>query len=340
MTFKDNSIECVNFQNHVEGVSVEVCNIMTRLGYGEEMRRRRIKKYSDHDMNMSERPGSMIPITVGSKGEGLTFNLESDRDFLCVLKHVLCVEAGVVLHTIPDDIEVYRMDTRVYPGHCIMLLERPASTRTDVIYYALCDDGKGNAVLSSAVLLHELSKLEFSEGLSAERAGLSIPRTIIGGGKIDMVLAVRCQCPDILQRWAQRSRLWPPPDIVQKVVSFGSFFVPTGFKGSDTRNLEWRICFNTGEKELVNNLYVTLTKLYTILKMILKEVLKPNNKEITSFVLKNVIFWQAENNVPSIFHERNLIHWLHDTLGTLRTVIACTQLPYYTIPERNLMAAC
>ncbi|KAH3850361.1 hypothetical protein DPMN_092772 [Dreissena polymorpha] len=74
--------------------------------------------------------------------------------------------------------------------------------------------------------------------------------------------------------------------------------------------------------------------------MILKEVLKPNKKEITSFVLKSLIFWQAEWNATAMFQERNLIHWFHDALETLRTAILSTQLPYYMIPERNLMAAC
>ncbi|KAH3850415.1 hypothetical protein DPMN_092826 [Dreissena polymorpha] len=52
------------------------------------------------------------------------------------------------------------------------------------------------------------------------------------------------------------------------------------------------------------------------------------------------ICWQAESNSSAMFQERNLIHWLHDALRTLRTVIFSTQLTYYMIPERNLMAAC
>ncbi|KAH3850412.1 hypothetical protein DPMN_092823 [Dreissena polymorpha] len=95
-----------------------------------------------------------------------------------------------------------------------------------------------------------------------------------------------------------------------------------------------------GETELVNNLSGTQAKLYVILKMIVKELLKPKNKEITSFVMKNTIFWQAESNPLAMFQERNLIYWLHDALGTLRTVISSTQMPYYMIPERNLMADC
>ncbi|KAH3694300.1 uncharacterized protein LOC127862994 [Dreissena polymorpha] len=317
-------------RNHVEGVSVEVCNIMTRLGYGEEIRQRRVEKYREYDMMCNELEKHLMikgitTITVGSKGEGLTCLQESDNDKLLVLNRFLCVEPGVDIHTIPDDIQVYRMDTRVYPGHCLMLLERPTSTGFTFCNNAQCDDGKGNVMLSSSLFLHEMSKCnptDIKNVIPLERAGPSLP-WLGQNVNLDMVWALRCQCPGILKRWAERPRHWPPSNVVQKVVSFGSVVTPVGFKGSENSFLEWRICFNVGEIELVSNLNDTQAKLYVILKMILKEVVKPNKKEITSFVLKNIIFWQAENNSLDLFQKRNLIHWLHDALGTHRTVISC-----------------
>ncbi|KAH3734262.1 hypothetical protein DPMN_040701 [Dreissena polymorpha] len=313
---------------------------MTYLGYGDEIRRKRILKYRERDSilnSISAKNASVI--TAGSKAEGLTCWFESDIDNIFVEKDVLCVEAGVDLHTIPDDIEVYRMDTHVYPGHCRLSLERQAYKRLDIIQNALCDDGQGNAILSSGLFVEEFAKFS-STGVPLVRAGPSLPITLGGIAHVDYVHAIRCQCPCILQRWAERPRHWPAPDVVQKVVSLGSFVTPVGFKGSEYTFFEWRICFNTGETELVNNLSVTQTKVYVILKMIIRDVLNPKEKEITSYVLKNIIFWQAERNSHAMFQERHLIHWLHDALGTLRTAIFSTQLPYYMIPERNLMAGC
>ncbi|KAH3698505.1 hypothetical protein DPMN_086027 [Dreissena polymorpha] len=103
--------------------------------------------------------------------------------------------------------------------------------------------------------------------------------------------------------------------------------------------MEWRICFNTGETELVNNLNDTQAKVYVLLKMILKNVLRPCKKEITSYVMKNIVLWQAESNPQNKFRERSLFHWLHDGLRELRTAILTQKLSYYMIPERNLMAA-
>ncbi|KAH3733759.1 hypothetical protein DPMN_040193 [Dreissena polymorpha] len=329
---------------------MEICTIMTRLGYGEMMRRWRVEKYRENDRLLNARSLNKqrnTIITAGSKAEGLTCFLESDWDVLFVLTDVLCVEADINLLTISDDIDVFRMDTMdtlVYPGHCRLLQERPAvHTRLSIIIKALCDNEYGGVLLSSSLLLDEYSALSLTHNAMLEhheRAGPSIPGTINGVHHIDRVIALRCSCPSILQRWADRRRKWPSPNIVQKVVSLGAFVTPVGFKGSDYKHMEWRICFNTGEAEFVNNLNDTQAKVYVILKMILRDIIKPNNKEITSYMLKNIILWQAENTPQTEFHSRSLLHWLHDGLKKLRTAIEKKRLCYYMIPERNLMEAC
>ncbi|KAH3874555.1 hypothetical protein DPMN_037801 [Dreissena polymorpha] len=75
-----------------------------------------------------------------------------------------------------------------------------------------------------------------------------------------------------------------------------------------------------------------------MLKMIGKEVLKPQSKEITSYVLKNIVLWLADNNPRTLFHSGSLFHWLRKGLDMLRTAISLNQIPYYMIPERNLIA--
>ncbi|XP_052238071.1 uncharacterized protein LOC127849511 isoform X2 [Dreissena polymorpha] len=335
-------------RNHLEIMSMEICTIMTRLGYGEMMRRWRVEKYREYDRLMNARSlnkqgNAVTYITAGSKAEGLTCYLESDWDILFVLTDVLCVQADINLLTISDDIDVFRMDTmdtRVYSGHCRLLQERPAAhARYDIITKALCDNGYGGVLLSSSLLLDEFSaKLPYGE--YHEQAGPSLPDTFQGVLHSDRVIALPCYCPSILQRWADRRRNWPSPTIVQKVVSLGAVVTPVGFKGRDYKHIEWRICFNTGEAELVNNLNDTQAKVYVILKMILRDIIKPNNKEITSYVLKNIILWQAENTPQTEFHSRSLLYWLHDGLKKLRTAIEKKRLCYYMIPERNLMEAC
>ncbi|KAH3798448.1 uncharacterized protein LOC127839088 [Dreissena polymorpha] len=337
--------------HYVESVSLEICNIMTRLGYGEEIRRWRIEKYCENDRHLNARPRIIKLQTAGSKAEGLTCLFESDRDFLYTLKGVICVETGINLNTIPDDISVFGIDdTGVYPGHCKLLLKRPAARlHNTIIKAALCKIGYGEFLLSSVLFIDECSRMlrltiQHSlgpvESVLHERAGPALPQTVGGILKVDKVYSIRCQCPSILHRWAVRPRHWPQSVVVQKVVSLGAYVTPTGFKESKNKHIEWRICFNFGETELMNNLNDTQAKVYVLLKWILKDIIKPTNKEITSYVVKNIILWQAENIPQTEFNSRSLLHWLHDGLRELRSAIEKKLLKYYMIPERNLMEAC
>ena len=280
---------------------------MTRLGYGEEIRRWRVKKYKEADSLMNSQVRNVTFITAGSKAEGLTCFVESDLDVLIVVNGILCVEAGIYLEIIPDGIGVYRMDTRAYSGHCSLLLERQARKHSEVINNALCDNGDGDILLSSSLFLDEiLARPSFTDSslVSHERAGPSLPQSTAGVLHTDRVFSLNCHCPSILQRWAARTRHWPPPFIVQRVISLGAYVIPVGYKGSEYKHIEWRICFNTGESELVNNLNDTQAKVYVMLKMIVKDVLRPFTKEITSYMLKNIVFWQAESNPQNKFYSR------------------------------------
>ncbi|KAH3865082.1 hypothetical protein DPMN_028121 [Dreissena polymorpha] len=230
------------------------------------------------------------------------------------------------------------MDTDIcYPGHSILLLERGLPL---FLLSALQNYGQGKLILSSDALLNipSITSRILPGPIYNDRAGPSLPLPF-GNTTIDTVLALRCHCPSILQRWAARSRHWPPTNVVEKVVSMGAFLTPVGFKESKNKNIEWRICFNTGETELMINLNDTQMKLYVLLKMIAKDVLKPRHKEVTSYMMKNIVLWLAENNHQYKFHERSLFFWLHESLLKLRTALSAKQLPYFMIPERNLMAA-
>ncbi|KAH3792579.1 uncharacterized protein LOC127838301 [Dreissena polymorpha] len=316
---------------------------MTWLGYGEEIRRGRVEKYREYDSVCTPiARGYFTQTTVGSKGEGLTCFLENDVDFLYVMNDVLCVEADIDLQTIPDNFHLFRMDTRIHPGHCILLQERPSQNCLDIITRSLCCNAHGDILLSSVLWKDNVAQaFSYSpKSVQQQITGPSIPDTHIGILHVDKVFGLHCRCPSILKEWAARPRCWPQPVVVQKVVSLGAYATPVGVKGSELNYVEWRICFNTGEAELVNNLNDTQVKVYVLLKMILKEMIKPTNKEIASYVLKNIVLWQAENTPQTNVHARNLCHWLHDGLRELRTVIEKKSLRYYMIPERNLMANC
>ncbi|XP_052267972.1 uncharacterized protein LOC127869435 isoform X2 [Dreissena polymorpha] len=322
----------------LETLSVELSTVMYLLGYGAEIRRKRIEVYKISDSSMSN---DLTCITTGSKSEGLTSFLESDHDRMYVLPHVVCVDDNSHETATPDDTTVIKVNNCLaHAGHCKLHVWNLGTIVPSAIMNALCDDGNGGHLLDSDLFISKFPTGERQpEEVCHERAGPSLPHSFLGSLHSDRVFTLKYNCPSILQRWAERPRLWPPLEVVSKVVSFGAFVAPVGFKESSHRHLEWRICFNTGETELMNNLSDTQLNIYVLLKMVVKCVLKPSRKEVTSYVLKNIVLWQAELNSPTLFHEKSLLHWFHDGLAKLRTVVSTKHLAYYMIPERNIMAA-
>ncbi|KAH3846683.1 hypothetical protein DPMN_088985 [Dreissena polymorpha] len=103
---------------------------------------------------------------------------------------------------------------------------------------ALCYDGNGHVLLSSALYFDNYNKVELTQGqVRHERAGPS-RQSSIEALHTDMVVSLRCHCPGILLRWTERSRHWQPPDIVHIVERMGSFVTPVGFKGSENQHVE------------------------------------------------------------------------------------------------------
>lgn len=138
--------------------------------------------------------------------------------------------------------------------------------------------------------------------------------------------AIRFHCPSILERWAKRSRNLPSPEIVMQVVSMGALVTPVGCKGSENKNVEWRVCFNTGESYLINSLNNTQINVYVPLKMIVKKVLYPTKKELTSYIVKNIVLWLAESNPEELFQEFRLLELLR--LGIENFAVLYAQRSY------------
>ncbi|KAH3788593.1 hypothetical protein DPMN_166738 [Dreissena polymorpha] len=313
---------------------------MDILGYGPAIRQKRKDIYKEWD-ELQVYHGEIILITTGSKAEGLTCAVESDRDSILVVPNTVCLEDGVDKSIIPGHMNLFEMNIQsCNAGYCKLLLARLGPLGHPSITDSLCDDGYGRRLVSSKRFVDYFKDHRRPHNVGVNnhaRAGPSLPQSY-GPFKLDNVSAIRCNCPGILNKWASRARHWPLPDIVEKVIAMGAFVTPIGFKGSANNHVEWRICFNTSETELVNNLNDTQVKIYVILKMIVNDVLKPQSKEITSYTLKNIVLWLAENNPQTLFHSGSFFHFLFEGLDILRTAISFRQLPYYMIPERNLMA--
>jgi len=158
---------------------------------------------------------------------------------------------------------------------------------------------------------------------------------------IDYVRCFPCSVPCILQAWKSRKRHhnWPSKKTIETVTSLPAFIVPVWEKKTKNKDLQWRICFTLGELCLVKSLNNTHMKVYGALKFISKHILNPNSADcqITSFMVKNIVYWLAEKKPRKMFKPEFLWHRIEDALRFLKKCISAKNLPYYMLPQRNLL---
>lgn len=110
----------------------------------------------------------------------------------------------------------------------------------------------------------------------------------------DHVTCFKCVRPNMIERWVSRHRRKGWPDMVRKISQLDGHVVPVGLKGSPTMNTEWKICYTLAELHLIRYLNEAQLKVYVLLKMLSKYVLRKVCTEITSNVMENIAFWMCE----------------------------------------------
>ena len=156
----------------------------------------------------------------------------------------------------------------------------------------------------------------------------------------DIVPAFSYTSPDKYRNWYCRTRQqrWPPQRVKETVLQLPVHVVPKGQKGSESYDQEFRICYTYAEIELMKSLNETQTKVYVLLKLLFKSVINKKFPDIiTSYVLKNVIFWISEQTPIDKFTNALLLYRFQTALKFIIQGIEEGNLPNYFIPERNLL---
>jgi hypothetical protein len=115
------------------------------------------------------------------------------------------------------------------------------------------------------------------------------------------------------------------------------YIVPIGDKQSDMQAYEWRICYTSAEKKLVLSLSDIQLKAYVLLKIMAKTLLKPRCNFLTSYVVKNVIFWVMEMTDSCQLLPSHLVNLIQKAIFFIKYCVINNHLPNYMIPERNLL---
>ncbi|XP_060591191.1 uncharacterized protein LOC132746131 [Ruditapes philippinarum] len=328
-------------------VSCLVSDILDCIGYNEEIISTRRKYWQNYMRVFNSVQQELSVVVAGSKAEGITSLYESDTDQMLLFNDAIC--ANDIQHLPPvSDFTTLHADTRETP---------PGYTRLKMIS-CLGEDSKrflqessfksgSNKFISSSLFLSSIMRetrtTDYCNDIIqiGELSGPAVSRKVMQHLSYDQVVAFPCYCPKILQTWKRRRRLysWPPVDVREAAASMPAQVVPVGSKLSDDQGREWRFCFILSELELTCSLNETQIKLYILLKMVAKDILKNVSKGISSYMMKNVTFWMSELLPKELFRKENLINLLFLSLVFLKKCVSYSNgLPYYMIPGRNLLA--
>ena len=277
--------------------------------------------------------------SAGSKGEGFSSVFESDTDRLYIHKHIACTLHGATEATRAANKTVLQMENTV-PGYYKLRPAYVSKELEELTNALLTPNGHLSAEGFAKYILEKQSKLFEGDYWKVQK--MQGPSAPLKRGLFfaDNVYAFACaDSEEILQDWVSRPRphqWWLPPSLKQEVVKEVSFLVPLGSKTDTDQNDEWRICFILGEQKLVYSFSQGQMKLYMLLKMTKDAVFKSICDDMSSFVMKNVVFWLSEENAEEDFHIDNLCVMYNKALVKLREAVSTRSLPYFMIPGRNL----
>ncbi|XP_045186400.2 uncharacterized protein LOC123544391 [Mercenaria mercenaria] len=296
---------------------------------------------------------SLRMIPAGSFAEGLYLS-GSDQDFMFVVKDAVCLDQG----SESEHFIVLETDyTNTPPGYTKALYTNIPGTNqhqvSTILSFGICGykSVANYPYVSSAKFrsscygIHTMRPMSTKNGIESNirtTNGPAITNTVQIGNSCferDTVYSVYFYGSDILLKWANRRRLynWPSVEIVKEISEMEGYIVPVGDKQSENQNLEWRICYTAAEKELVSSLSDIQIKLYVLLKLVAKSVLNPVCKALTSYVVKNVVFWIVEGTHPEQLSPDNLVSLLLKSLHFIKCCLEENHFPNYMIPERNLL---
>ena len=136
-----------------------------------------------------------------------------------------------------------------------------------------------------------------------------------------------------------KERFWPSAKTVKKISTLKCEVVAVG--GQDPHFpdsfLKWRISYTLWERELVWSFLDVQCHCYVFLKIFLKRKLKHISDDITSFHMKNVVFWESVNSSREMLQNKaNFLAMLKKCLIRLREAICKRRLEHFIDRKRNL----
>ena len=342
-----------------ETLSRKVSAVLDYLGYHPDTINWRRKFYEDRvDFfnNCASSGRSSYPLHLyltGSKRDGTSIWDGGDEDMMW----------EVDKFEERQDHLFFCKEENVTPGYTYLQIAKPSHTlQQPVIRFLVKQSITHNGFLSSQLMnkaFYDTIKLAEStfksrnrnenyNGYRLKADNSENPKVVLSfatvtemsGLTADIVPAFSYTSPDKYRNWASRERKlgWPPRHVVQNILQLPVHVVPKGQKGSVYCSQEFRICYTYAEIELMRSLNETQTKVYVLLKLLFKSMIDEQYPDIvTSYVLKNVVFWISEQTPLKEFTDALLHYQFQLALKFIIQRLQEGHMPNYFIPERNLL---
>lgn len=224
-----------------------------------------------------------------------------------------------------------------YPGYFKMKMCHPLYQQDQPVYFKnLYLKLKLFKDLEHAKFYLSRNKLDETRDMAALLTNIDDD---LGIHEIDNVAAFRFyKWPEVAKEFLTRYRPsnWPSKELIEAATSNGCGFIA---KGRDCIDLQyqWRISFAASEKILSRSLKPCQVRAYLFMKSLAKYSLK-KPKGLSSYMLKNVLFWTVETLDPNVWTEENLLYCVEALVFTLSEFLGNKIIPSYFLPSINLVS--
>ncbi|XP_053387183.1 uncharacterized protein LOC128550983 [Mercenaria mercenaria] len=335
---------------------------LDKLGYTKAIVEKRVKIYENAADCLARAgnrnwPESINIIVAGSRGEGMAVSCKSDMDTMFVQPAVKCFEIYPTtdFKAVENCVAAFELDLDDVPeGYTKLRLKHIEwSWEYRKLTSRIMVSSKDNNYLKNGQRLIEA--VEYGgknvkeeswisrNNLFGEVTGPAQPHQFPlpfsnNHVSFDHVQAFPCAYPSVLDDWfiRERQNAWPSSDVLKAVKETDVFVVSVGLSGSKDEILQWRISLTLAERALVRSFNDTQIKVYAAMKMLVKHELKPICANITSYIVKNVIFWVFEKR-PGTYQRDEFVEILLHPLIYMKDCVTVGSLPNYMIPSRNLL---
>ncbi|XP_045195101.2 uncharacterized protein LOC123550782 [Mercenaria mercenaria] len=284
--------------------SKELRAYLDKMGFSRNRVQERKLMYERNSSIRYTDIGDTEQILAGSLREGVGFLFYNDIDILDVDHNIIC-ETNITEEHVEGKTVLQIDENHASPGYCFLKIVSVSETSTgrNASWIKQC---KKDLPLSSKYFnsIHAASISSEIEICPVQGPSAPIKLNITNyfglsdsfwshiNFKSDIVTAFPCKVDHILHEWKDRKRRdWPDSKTISEIMTLPTYVVPVGEKD---KLYEWRISFVMAELLLVHSFNDTQTKVYVLMKIVTKRILKPLCEDITSYVVKNVMFWLCE----------------------------------------------